>query len=408
MFRLIITLLLLCTTIHGLYLSHPSLSLQPRKAKALNFLTKRDPPDINNLNINYVDRRPNPRTPMSDADIEIVRTAIANARALAEVVLHVAPDDPLVATYFGQDIGTGQYDTVRRVFAAIRDFNPDPLTPLTIFRRGNPPAVHGVGAEAGTRPDRREMDLYTGFWNAQEMAHTAAGAMPVTYPPVLAGAALENADNPEIDRMSYQRGAIMLHELVHYVTGQDYTLLGPAFERLFPNPHTRPDLTNLGAALDLAPLEWVVQGTNVRNPISSAASVADYCLTPSQDAQIVQALPAEYHQPLPNGRHFAAYTNVAVRALVRMQRGRDLSLMNASSYAHFAIAVFFNRRAATMPAGTVPGRDTYNNLPTVFEDVGPVWLTRPPFWADSRVYQLIATLYYLNFAGALGKVPPPP
>lgn len=114
MSRLIVSLLLLCTTIHGLYISRPGVSLQLRKEKTLNFLAKRDPPDINNLNINYVDRRPSPRVPMSDADIEIVRTAIANARALAEVVLHVSPDDPLIATYFGQDVGTGQYDTVRR------------------------------------------------------------------------------------------------------------------------------------------------------------------------------------------------------------------------------------------------------------------------------------------------------
>lgn len=109
------------------------------------------------------------------------------------------------------------------------------------------------------------MDLYTGFWDAQEMAHTARGGIPVVYPAVPAGAILENADNAEIDRMAYQRGAIMLHELVHYVTGQDYTLLGPAFERLFNDPHERPT-ANLGAALDLAPREWVVQGTNVRNP----------------------------------------------------------------------------------------------------------------------------------------------
>ncbi|KAF2108124.1 hypothetical protein BDV96DRAFT_653020 [Lophiotrema nucula] len=333
--------LLLCATVRSLSIPKPVLSQQARNEppQPLRSLIKRDPPAIEDLNIEYFDERSGTQQPMSDGDIETVRTAFINARAFADIVLNIQLDDPLIATYFGND--PGQHIIIMQVFQAIRDFNPAPFEPLRITRQATPPGEVANGHIASTRPDEREMDLYADFWTREE-AGAGEYAIPVAFPTIQPGMQVANADNLELDELAARRGAVILHEMVHYVTGRN-RLLVPQFERMWPDPHTRPQY-HIGAARDLSPMEWVEQGTN--------------------DNQIIQALPAEYRQPQ-DGRYNSAYTNEGTRALARMNRATDLTVMNAENYVQFALAVLMNRRAATLQDGQVPNAPTYEDLPTV-------------------------------------------
>lgn len=104
-----------------------------------------------------------------------------------------------------------------------------------------------------------------------------------------------------------------------------------------------------------------------------------------------------------------------------MDRGRDLSVMNAHNYVEFAlgtylriatqactpfansyIAVLWNRRAGY---GIPPDPAVYAQQPSAYNVIGNVFVAmQGPIWGDPMVRRLCQALYYYWILGALGTV----
>lgn len=100
----------------------------------------------------------------------------------------------------------------------------------------------------------RTINLYRRFFTADELGEVVGEPLPQLN-------AQDNiaVDDANLDFDAYNRGSVMLHELVHWVTGSDRQLLGQQFQRLYPDLEEN----DYHGAEDLSPADWIVEGTDV-------------------------------------------------------------------------------------------------------------------------------------------------